>query len=76
MGNDNSMLRRAIAAACMAALVIAAGCASRETETDHTPLPDQTGMVETQAAEPTEPVVLKEDAPLRYVVKKIGRAHV
>jgi hypothetical protein len=69
MGNDNSMLRRAIAAACMAALVFAAGCASREPAPDET-TPYEPAPVETQAAEPTEPVALKETAPLRYVVKK------
>ena len=70
MGNDNSMLRRAIAAACIAALVLAAGCASREPAPEDAPTPYEPSAVETQPAEPTEPVALKEDAPLRYVVKK------
>lgn len=70
MGNDNSMLRRAIAAACMAALVLAAGCASRGAEHEQVPAEDTGAGLQTQPAEAIEPVVLKEDAPLRYVVKK------
>jgi hypothetical protein len=69
MGNDNSMLRRAIAAACMAALMVAAGCASRDTAPDEVPPAEEPSGLETQPMA-SEPVALKEDAPLRYVVKK------
>lgn len=69
MGNDISMLRRAIAAACVSGLVLLAGCASRATAPEEAPPADYTAP-EAPAAEPSEPVVLKETAPLRYVVKK------
>lgn len=68
MGNDNSMLRHAIVAAGMAALVLAAGCATQEPAPDEMP-PEQAVGMEPAPAEPTE-VVLKEDAPMRYIVKK------
>jgi hypothetical protein len=71
MGNDISMLRRAAVAAGMAALVLAAGCVSRGGEHEQVPSEDTGGAgLETQPIAPSEPVALKEDAPLRYVVKK------
>jgi len=70
MGNDISMLRRAAVAAGMAALVLAAGCATRGAEHDQVPSDEPTGGLETTPVESAEPVALKEDAPLRYVVKK------
>ena len=70
MGNDISMLRRASAAACIAALVLVAGCATQEPAPDELPTYQEPGGLETQPTEPSEPVELKEDAPLRYVVKK------
>jgi LysM repeat protein len=70
MGNDISMLRRAAVAAGMAALVFAAGCATRGAEHEQVPTDESAGGLETTPVESAEPVVLKEDAPLRYVVKK------
>lgn len=70
MGNDNSMLRRATVAACMAALALAAGCAARDTAPDEGVTPYEGGVETVPAEPPAEPVVLKQDAPLRYVVKK------
>lgn len=71
MGNDNSMLRRAAVAAGMAALVVVAGCVSRGGEHEQLPAeaPADAGL-QTTPVTSAEPVVLKEDAPLRYVVKK------
>jgi LysM repeat protein len=70
MGNDISMLRRAAVAAGMTALVLAAGCATRGAEHDQVASDEPTGGLETTPVESAEPVALKEDAPLRYVVKK------
>lgn len=69
MGNDISMLRRAAVAAGMAALVLAAGCATRGAEHEQV-IEEPAPALETTPVESAEPVVLKEDAPLRYVVKK------
>lgn len=68
MGNDISMLRRATVAAIAAALAVSAGCATREPAPDETPAPYE--ATETTPLESTEAVALKDDAPLRYVVKK------
>lgn len=70
MGNDISMLRRAAAAVGMAALVLAAGCATRGAEHEPLPADEPSGGLEATPVASAEPVVLKEDAPLRYVVKK------
>ena len=70
MGNDISMLRRAAVAAGMTVLVLAAGCATRGTEHDQVPTEEPASGLETTPVASAEPVVLKEDAPLRYVVKK------
>jgi hypothetical protein len=64
------MLRRAAVAAGMAALVLAAGCATRGAEHEQVPSEEPAPGLETTPVESAEPVVLKEDAPLRYVVKK------
>jgi hypothetical protein len=68
MGNDISMLRRATVAAIAAALAVSAGCATREPAPDETPAPYE--ATEAAPLESTEAVVLKDNAPLRYVVKK------
>jgi hypothetical protein len=70
MGNDISMLRRAAVAASMAAVVLAAGCATRGSEHAQVSTEEPALVLETTPVESGEPVVLKEDAPLRYVVKK------
>ena len=71
MGNDISIVRRATVAAFAAALAVAAGCASRESAPDEGPTPDeQAAAAETTPVEGAEPVELKENAPLRYVVQK------
>ena len=70
MGNDNSMLRRATVAALGAALTLLAACATQEPAPDEAPTPYDSGEATTTPVEPTEPVQVKEDAPLRYVVKK------
>jgi len=70
MGNDNSIVRRATVAAFAAALAVAAGCATREEAPEEAPTPYEGAPPETQPVEGAEPVELKEDAPLRYVVKK------
>lgn len=68
MGNDISMVRRAIVAALALAL---ASCASRGPAPDDAPGPyDEGAAPQTQAAEPSEAVELQADAPMRYVVKK------
>ncbi|MGH8442029.1 MAG: LysM peptidoglycan-binding domain-containing protein [Nevskiaceae bacterium] len=64
------MLRRAAVAAFGAALVLAGGCATQETSPEPQTTPYDAGTQETAPAESTEEVVLKETAPLRYVVKK------
>jgi len=71
MGNDISIVRRvSVAALTVAALTVAAGCATRE-KPDEGPTPyEGDAAPQTQPVEGTEPVELKEDAPLRYVVKK------
>jgi len=71
MGNDISIVRRATVAAFVAAMALAAGCASRETAPEEGTTPYEPGAApQTQPVEGAEPVELKEDAPLRYVVKK------
>jgi len=69
MGNDNSMLRRATVAAFGAALAVAAGCATRETAPEEAP-PSEPAPPETTPSEGVAPAELREDAPMRYVVKK------
>jgi len=69
MGNDISMVCRAGAVALVVAL---AGCAARESapEDATTPYEGEGSAPQTTPAEGGEAVVLKEDAPLRYVVQK------
>jgi len=69
MGNDISMVCRASAVALVVAL---AGCAARESAPEDSPTPyeGEGSAPQTTPAEGGEAVVLKEDAPLRYVVQK------
>lgn len=67
MGNDISMVRRAAAVALTVAL---AACAAKQTAPDEGATPSEPTGPETQPAPGGEPVQLKEDAPLRYVVQK------
>ncbi|MGQ0586324.1 MAG: LysM peptidoglycan-binding domain-containing protein [Gammaproteobacteria bacterium] len=64
------MLRRACVAAFGAAVVLAAGCATQETSPEPETTPYDAGTPETAPVASAEEVVLKETAPLRYVVKK------
>jgi LysM domain len=72
MGNDNSMLRRATVAAFGAVFALAAGCATRQaaTEEESAMTPYEPAAPDTAPSEGVESGELREDAPMRYVVKK------
>jgi hypothetical protein len=64
------MLRRAIVAAFSAAVALAAGCATQQTAPEDAPTPYEPAAPETTPSEGVEAAELREDAPMRYVVKK------
>lgn len=70
MRNDISIIRAAAGAAALA--VALAGCAGKpeKTEPPYTPPAEPPAATPTEAPSTGEPVQLRENAPLRYVVQK------